>query len=72
MLDWYGGMHIVSPEAYFAARLNQQTQQQDQQQASSSRRLVKWAYLNPQQGRGSCSSKASKMRCFLLRPMTTA
>lgn len=32
MLDWYGGMHIISPDAYFAARLDQQTQQQDQQQ----------------------------------------
>jgi hypothetical protein len=30
MLDWYGGMHIISPEAYFAASL--QPQQQDTQQ----------------------------------------
>jgi hypothetical protein len=31
MLDWYGGMHVISPEDYFVAGLQPQQQQGGQQ-----------------------------------------
>jgi hypothetical protein len=32
MLDWYGGMQMVSPDDYFAADLKPQQQQQQQEE----------------------------------------
>lgn len=40
MLDWYGGMHIVSPDDYFAADLKPQQQQQQEERRGEAQHVA--------------------------------